>query len=157
MPTYKRRNDPVGSQPAAVTLATAAENKLEDFAEDLGRLLGTAQVKAESWIGQRRAIAEQLTQIRDAAEQWISALTGNAGDGAEHRRAPARPVGSRTVRGTEIRRRGPGRPPKSAAPLTASAAQSAQPRKRTISAEGRARIAAAQRARWAKQKRASAR
>ena len=54
----------------------------------------------------------------------------------------------------EIRRRlgkgGAGRPAKSAEP-----AETAAPRKHRMSAEGRARIAAAQRARWAKSKRAA--
>ena len=33
------------------TSARAVEEKIEGFAEDLGRLLGTAQAKASSWLG----------------------------------------------------------------------------------------------------------
>jgi hypothetical protein len=48
---------------------------IEGFAEDLGRLLGTAQSKAEGWLGQRQLIAKQLTQIRDTAAGLLSQLT----------------------------------------------------------------------------------
>ena len=49
----------------------------------------------------------------------------------------------------ETVKRGPGRPKATAAPV------SAQKKKRNLSPEGRARIAAAVRARWAKQKKAA--
>ena len=112
------------SAPAGTQLAAAAESKLEAFAEDLGRLLGRAQAKAKGWLDQRQSIAAQLTEIRDTAQTLLAELTGGS---AEARRA---------------RKRGPGRPPGSGK------------RKRTMSAEAREKIAAAQRARWARQKRA---
>ena len=59
-------------QPAAVAVVQAAESKLEDFAEDLGRLLGSAQAKAEGWIGQRNAITDQLTQNPDLKGYWFA-------------------------------------------------------------------------------------
>ena len=31
----------------------AAEHRIEDFAEDLGKMLGHARNKAEGWLGQR--------------------------------------------------------------------------------------------------------
>ena len=52
-------------------------------------------------------------------------------------------------------KRGPGRPPASAKPLTKPVATATEPKKRTMSAAGRARIAAAQKARWAKSKKAA--
>ena len=39
---------------------TPTEQKIEDFAEDLGRMLGSARAKAEGWLGQRQAIAKHL-------------------------------------------------------------------------------------------------
>ena len=36
-------------------------SKAEAFAEDLGRLLGTAQAKARYWLGQRQEIVKRLT------------------------------------------------------------------------------------------------
>ena len=54
---------------------------IEDFAEDLGRLLGTAQAKAQGWIGQRQMIAKQLQQIRDTASGLLTELAGAARGG----------------------------------------------------------------------------
>jgi hypothetical protein len=43
----------------------ATEHRIEDFAEDLGKMLGQARNKAEGWLGQRDAIVKNLTQLRD--------------------------------------------------------------------------------------------
>jgi len=132
----RARSGNVSEQPAGV--AQMAEEKFEDFAEDLGRLLGTARVKAEGWLDQRKAIAEHLTGLRDTANQLLTQL------------------GIGTSTSTSARR--PGRPRKPVADDgTSSVAVSRKPKKRVMSAEARAKIAAAQRARWAKQKRAAAR
>jgi hypothetical protein len=108
--------------------------KVEAFAEDLGRLLGAARAKAEGWLGQRKTIAKHLENVRDTAANLLSQLTGGGSRGGERGRRgrPARARGGRTAR------RGPGRP---AATVR---------KKRKMSAEARARIAAAQKARWAK-------
>jgi hypothetical protein len=63
---------------------------IEGFAEDLGRLLGTAQSKAEGWLGQRQTIARQLVQIRDTASGLLSQLTsGGTKAGRAFRRGAA--------------------------------------------------------------------
>ena len=63
---------------------------IEGFAEDLGRLLGTAQTKAEGWLGQRQMIARQLVQIRDTASGLLSQLTsGGARAGRAFQRGAA--------------------------------------------------------------------
>ena len=46
------------------TLA-ATGHQIEEFAEDLGKMLGHARTKAEGWLGQRQAIVKNLTQLRD--------------------------------------------------------------------------------------------
>jgi hypothetical protein len=56
----------------------AAEHKLEGFAEDLGRMLGHARTKAEGWLGQRRAIVKNLTELRDEASKLLSQLGHDA-------------------------------------------------------------------------------
>jgi len=117
-----------------VVSGRSVEGAALGFAEDLGRLLGTTQRKAEEWLGQRKSLAARLTQIRDAASAYLHQLSGGA-DGAGIRQAPARrgrSVGSKNVRPAAAKRK-----------------------RAPISAEGRERIAAAQRARWAKQKRAA--
>jgi hypothetical protein len=118
--------------PVAVTLVSRAESTLDGFADDLSRLLAGARMKAEAWLGERRSIAEQLTEIRDAADRWISALTASNEAAGRSRRRLASSTG------------GPSPSSKKRVPADRPT--------RTMSAEARAKIAAAQRARWAKQK-----
>jgi len=105
----------------------------EQFAEDLDRVLGRARAKAEGWLGERRSITKHLEAIRETASGLLVQLTSH-GSAAGAGRRSSRPDGSA---GTAAHR-GPGRPAGSGR------------RRRTISPEGRARIAAAQKARWAK-------
>jgi hypothetical protein len=98
------------------------ETKIEAFAEDLGRLLGTARAKADHWLGQRREIAKHLTDIRDTASHLLTQI----GDQANAlKRKPAAQY----------------------APAPVS-----RKKRRKMSAKARAAISAAQKARWAKQK-----
>jgi hypothetical protein len=101
---------------------------MEAFAEDLGRLLGTARAKADSWISQREQIAKQLADIRDTASSLLSEL------GQQARSA---------IGGARTAGRG-------------SATEPPRRRRRKMSAAARAKIAAAQRLRWARQKQQSA-
>jgi hypothetical protein len=97
------------------------DSRIEGFAEDLGRLLGTAQNKAEGWLGQRKQIAKSLEGIRDTATKLLGQLGTEAG--RAYRRG----------RRGYASKRGPGRPTR-----------------RRLSAKARAAISAAQKARWAK-------
>jgi hypothetical protein len=49
--------------------------QLESFAEDLGRLLGTAENKARGWLDQRKAIVTQLAQLRNKTDSLLRELT----------------------------------------------------------------------------------
>lgn len=103
------------------------------FAEDLGALLGSAQNKAESWIGQRGAVVKQLEAIRDTATALLGQLGQTTGIDVVDR----------------VRRR---RRPKKFTPPDSNPAGALKPEKRRtkgISAAGRAAISAAQKARWA--------
>ena len=51
------------------------EKKLMDLAENLGRLVGTAEHKATTLLGGREEIARQLTQIRDACNSYLQELS----------------------------------------------------------------------------------
>jgi hypothetical protein len=119
-------------KPAGVHAASLAEEKLETFAEDLGRMLGTARAKADSWLGQREQIVKALEVVRETAGGLLrqlgqaTALAAKRGRRASLKRGPGRPKGSRRTR-------------------------------RPLSAEARERIAAAQRARWARVKAAKKR
>jgi hypothetical protein len=121
------------------------QDVLGDFAADLGKFLGGVQSRATNWLQQRKDIADQLTQIRDTANQYLQQL----GD-----------EGSHLVERFEKARRG--RPPGSGAAKSTAAAGSADAPapaaatgRRTMSPEARARIADAQRKRWAKLRRKS--
>jgi hypothetical protein len=118
------------------------DSALEGFAEDLGKLLGNARNKAEGWLGQREAITEHLTGIRDTANQLLSQL----GLGTSEPAAPA---------GRATRRRASG-PAAEAAAAPAEVAETRTARPRQMSEEARARISAAQKKRWAKHRRAKA-
>lgn len=123
--------------------ATAVEAKIEEFAEDLGRLLGTARVRAENWIAQREQIAKHLQEIRDTANHLYVQLVGA---GNSRVRAAGSPRRERTTPSAtpsaepERAQRGPGRP------------RGSRKRKRTLSPEARERIRQAQLKRWAKVK-----
>ena len=104
----------------------ATGHKLEDFAADLGKLLGTAQTKAEGWLSQRAHIVEQLTAVRDTASKLLRDLGHEAASLAR--------------RGGGAGKRGPGRPKGRAKP------------RRKLSAKARKAISDAQKRRWAAQK-----
>ena len=107
--------------------------KIDEFAEDLGKMLGTARAKAEGWLGQRQQIVKHLTELRDTASKLLADLGHEAGRVVRRGRRAGRAS-------VEIVRRGPGRPAGSGK------------KKRTMSAEARKRISEAQKKRWAAQK-----
>lgn len=116
---------------AKSTIETA-EHKIEEFADDLGKMLGHARTKAEGWLGQRKTIVKNLTELRDEATKLLTQLGHNVVAEVPFPRARhGRPVGTA--------KRGPGRPKGSG-------------KKRTMSAKARKAIGDAQRKRWAKQK-----
>jgi hypothetical protein len=84
------------------------EQTIEDFAEDLGRLLGTARAKAENWLGQRQSVAKELADIRDTASDLLAKLGGAAAESA--RRARVAAAEAAAPRQRSERRRKPGRP-----------------------------------------------
>ena len=103
----------------------SVEGMVGQFAEDLGKLLGATQNKAQAWLSERQAIMKNLTGLRDT----VNGLIARMSDGYES--------GNGIV--------GQIQPP----PLSKF-----QRRKRAaLSPEARERIAAAQRKRWAKLRR----
>ena len=54
--------------------------KLADFAEDLGKLLGSTERKATQWLSQRENVAKQLSAIRDKASSLLQQLGSVAGE-----------------------------------------------------------------------------
>jgi hypothetical protein len=73
------------------------------LAEQLGRLVGTAQARTDGWLD-RQALNDQLTRIRDGASGLIGQLAGEMPQAASRRTAkatttPAAPTPTANVRG----------------------------------------------------------
>jgi hypothetical protein len=118
----------------------ATDSKIEEFAEDLGQMLGNARAKAESWLSQRHAVVKHLSEIRDTATKLLADLGHEAAATVRRGWRPGRPAGIAAIGTVEPDKGGPGKP------------KGAGRKKRTMSAEARARISAAQKKRWAAQK-----
>jgi hypothetical protein len=129
---------------AKTSTGAPTENKVEEFAEDLGRMLGQARSKAEGWLGQRQQLVKNLSQLRDEATRLLSQL----GHDASVATGRGRRAITNAVAGAK---RGPGRPAGSKNAIIIVGGK----KRRTMSAKARAAISAAQKARWAKQKAAA--
>lgn len=116
--------------------AKASKGGLVDFAEDLGRILGTAQAKASNWLNQRKQVINELTRVRDTANRLLANLAaGDASMAAARRRARRRrPIGS-----------------KNSAPSTG-----ARKRRRHMSAAARKAVSQRMRKYWAQRRRQKA-
>ena len=68
-------DDPNGRPAETAGPDTRVDETLVDLAEDLGKLLGTAQSRMSTWLGERQQIATQLVQIRDTANAYLRDLT----------------------------------------------------------------------------------
>jgi hypothetical protein len=59
------------------TTADAVEQRVVAFAEQLGRIAGTFQAKAEGWLD-REALTRQIATVRDGAAELLEQLAGGA-------------------------------------------------------------------------------
>jgi hypothetical protein len=66
----------------------AVEQKVVALAEQMGRLIGTVQGKAEGWLDPKQ-ISDQITRIRDGATELLSHLGSAAGKSAGSARQSA--------------------------------------------------------------------
>jgi hypothetical protein len=73
-----------GTEPAAGSTTTtsapaadAMEQRVMAFAEQLGRMVGTIQAKADGWLD-GEALPRQIATIRDEAAHLLDQLTGGA-------------------------------------------------------------------------------
>lgn len=107
------------------------EAQVKAFAEDLGQLLGTARAKAGSWLNQRQEILQHLTNIRDTASKLLTQLGDTSQRAISRGRAAYQAASANASGGTGAARK---------------------KKRRRMSKAARAKIAAAQRARWARQK-----
>ena len=101
----------------------------------MGSILGTAQAKADSWLGQRQNIAKQLTQIRDVASSLLSKLGGGVANIAVAvKRGRGRAAASSKTAGP------------------AKAGRPGRPKGHKVSAAARLKMSIAAKKRWAERK-----
>ncbi len=121
-------------------------------------------VRLNAWKDQRTEIAAQLRQIVATAGRMLTELgnLGTSSSPAPSNRKGGRPRGYKTspetrarLRAAWARRRAAGGGTAEAGARSGSSASKPQRKKRVMSAEARARIAAAQKRRWASVKKAA--
>jgi hypothetical protein len=66
------------ASPSDTSTAEATEQRVLAFAEQLGRVAGTLQAKAEHWMD-REALSTQIASVRDGAANLLKQLAGGAG------------------------------------------------------------------------------
>lgn len=81
---------------SGATTADAMEQRVVAFAEQLGRIAGTFQAKAEGWLD-REALTKQIASVRDGAAELLEQLAGGATKGS--RRNPATTAALKKTRG----------------------------------------------------------
>lgn len=64
------------------TTADAMEQRVVAFAEQLGRIVGTFQAKADGWLD-REALAKQIASVRDSAAELLEQLADGATKGSK--------------------------------------------------------------------------
>ena len=72
--TANTDDGPTVLPPTQTAGENAVEEKALEFAEDLGRLFGTVQRKANDWLNQRHDAVKTLTRLRDSANQLLEQL-----------------------------------------------------------------------------------
>lgn len=77
----KRGNDKTRATGGTMT-ADAMEQRVVAFAEQLGRIAGTFQAKAEGWLD-RQALSKQIASVRDSATEVLEQLAGGATRGSK--------------------------------------------------------------------------
>jgi hypothetical protein len=113
-------------------MSEQTEQRIEAFAEDLGKLLGHAQNKAQNWLGQRKQIVDHLEGIRDTANTLLTQLG--------HQARKAVTSGTRGYRSAGA----------------SATLQAVEKKTRKLSAAARKAISDAQKKRWAKYRKATA-
>jgi hypothetical protein len=85
------------------------------LAEQLGRIAGTIEGTAESWMNQQR-LADQLTRVRDSATRMLKGLNGAAAKGRQGAKAKRAKGASTAARKAADPARAPGKRRRSPSP-----------------------------------------
>lgn len=89
--TKRGVTDVAGAPPA-----DAMEERLVAFAQQLGRIAGTVQARAEGWMD-REALKKQMAGVRDGAAGLLEQLAGRATPGSPKK--PVAPAARRASKG----------------------------------------------------------
>jgi hypothetical protein len=73
---------------SGATTANAMEQRVMAFAEQLGRMAGTIQAKAEGWMD-RETLNRQIASVRDGAATLLEQLAGGATKAPKEKAAAA--------------------------------------------------------------------
>jgi hypothetical protein len=86
-----------GEAAASNSVADTVEQQVVAFAEQLGRIVGTVQAKAEGWLD-REALKEQLSDVRDSASALLEQL-GVQKNSTSQKTAPVERAGAAKMAG----------------------------------------------------------
>ena len=75
--TKRTNNGTTTTDASGAATADAMEQRVVAFAEQLGRIAGTVQAKAEGWMD-RETLNQQIASVRDGAADLLKQLAGGA-------------------------------------------------------------------------------
>ena len=81
-------DDTTAAGAPGATAADAMEQRVMAFAEQLGRIVGTIQAKADGWLD-GETLPKQVATIRDEATRLLDQLTGGAKKATKKAKAAA--------------------------------------------------------------------
>jgi hypothetical protein len=83
-----KRTDSGTTNTSDATTAEAMEQRVVAFAEQLGRMAGTIQARAEGWMD-RETLNKQIASVRDGAADLLEQLAGGATKASKKKPAAA--------------------------------------------------------------------
>jgi hypothetical protein len=81
-----RRGSSATKKASTATTSEAVEQRLVAFAEQLGRIAGTLQAKAEGWLD-RETLNQQIASVRDGASDLLTQLARAATEASKQAKA----------------------------------------------------------------------
>ena len=84
----KRKNGGTATNASGATTADAMEQRVLAFAEQVGRIAGTLQAKAEGWM-ERETLNTQIASVRDGAADLLEQLAGDSTKASNRKPAAA--------------------------------------------------------------------
>lgn len=91
--TTRAKSATTTTDASGATTAGTMEQRVSAFAEQLGRIAGTFQAKAEGWMD-RDALTKQIASVRDGAAELLEQLAGSVTKASQ--RNPAAPTPGKT-------------------------------------------------------------